>query len=355
MHLYYERIGVCQLEIKYGKSSSALMDIKKDFFVNNSSLLQERLRIAELYNQQPKRKLCKLCLEPIKQEVDFTSHGIDYYICSTCGHLNGAHEETTNFTEQLYITDDYGSSYNEQELSKYNTRVKNIYLPKMEFLLESLNKDGLSKNQCNILDIGAGSGYFVAASHIVNINCQGIEISKTQVDYGNQMLQRQNLLHISESETADYIRGTKANVVTAIGVLEHILNFHEVLEAVERNPNIQYLYFSVPLFSLSCIIEAANSQLFNRQLGGAHTHLFSFDSLQYMNNKYHFTEVSRWQFGTDIMDLLRSIIIQLEEDNKKLCDIFQQKFSKLVDPLQLTIDKNNFCSEVHMLVKKTDH
>ena len=340
------------METKYGKTSSELMDIKKDFFSNNSVLLQDRLRVAKLYNQQPKREFCKICKNKINQEVDFTSHAVDYYICPICGHLNGAHEETASFAEQLYINDDYGSSYNEKELAKYNKRVESIYLPKVEFLIEELNKDGLFADQCNILDIGAGSGYFVAASQISNVKCNGIEISQSQVDYGNQMLSQKNLICVPESQTVDYIRNTKANVVTAIGVLEHILNLHDVLKQIENNPNIQYLYFSVPLFSLSCIIEAANEELFNRQLGGAHTHLFSFQSIQYMLSQYHFTEVSSWQFGTDIMDLFRSIILQLDEYNSKLCDIFQQKFSNLIDPLQLTIDKNDFCSEIHMLVKK---
>ena len=72
---------------------------------------------------------------------------------------------------------------------------------------------------------------------------------------------------------------TSCNVVSFIGVLEHIVNLDEVIDAIRKNQHIQYVYMSVPMFSLSCILEAANQDCYNRHAGGTHTHLFTDESL----------------------------------------------------------------------------
>lgn len=127
---------------------------------------------------------------------------------------------------------------------------------------------------------------------------------------------------------------------------------NEVLEAIKNNKNIKYLFISVPLFSYSCIFETANQTCFNRQLGGAHTHLFTFESLEWISRKYNFELISKWQFGTDILDLFRHICVKLDKnENNLLKEFFMEKFIPIIDDMQMIIDKSNFCSEIHMLLK----
>jgi hypothetical protein len=44
---------------------------------------------------------------------------------------------------------------------------------------------------------------------------------------------------------------TNANVISMIGVLEHVQNPHTLVTAISENPNIEFFYISVPTFSLS--------------------------------------------------------------------------------------------------------
>ena len=63
--------------------------------------------------------------------------------------------------------------------------------------------------------------------------------------------------------------------------------------------------------------------------------------------------MGEWRFGTDIVDLLRTIMVTLQNNgNVYLSEIFQEKSSRILDDMQLLIDKNNFCSEIHLLVRK---
>ena len=74
-----------------------------------------------------------------------------------------------------------------QKKKNYLKRVKNIYKPKAEFLKSNIK----NYNKLNILDFGAGSGYFLAALKEVKINnFLGLEISNDQVSYGKNMLKK---------------------------------------------------------------------------------------------------------------------------------------------------------------------
>ena len=46
---------------KYGKSSLALLDIKKSFVNENNYYVKRQNQIAKLYSKQKKRLLCKNC------------------------------------------------------------------------------------------------------------------------------------------------------------------------------------------------------------------------------------------------------------------------------------------------------
>jgi hypothetical protein len=132
-----------------------------------------------------------------------------------------------------------------------------------------------------------------------------------------------------------------------------VQNPREILSAIAKNKNIKFFYISVPLFSMSVFLEMVFSEVMNRQLSGAHTHLYTEDSLKYMSNEFNFEIVSSWWFGTDMVDLYRSVGVLIEKNlnTKKMTTEWQRLFSSLIDPLQKSIDKRHQSSEVHMIFK----
>ena len=111
----------------------------------------------------------------------------------------------------------------------------------------------------------------------------------------------ENCLEAFESELIiEQVSATNADVCCFMGVLEHLDNLQAMLDAVSHNKNIKYMFFLVPVFSLSCVFESAFQAVFNRlTFGGQHNHLFTNRSLEYMYKKYNF-----FQYPFGILELI---------------------------------------------------
>ena len=94
--------------------------------------------------------------------------------------------------------------------------------------------------------------------------------------------------------------------------------------------------------SLICIVENLFPKVFNRHLGGGHTHLFSERSLKLFMSKYNFVEHSSWWFGTDIHDLYRSIILENSKNKFHPLNNIAYSIKDAIDNLQFQLDKKNY-------------
>ena len=172
---------------KYGKPVGDI--VKNDFFEHNDKMLEMSAFQADSLLCQPKRSVCKICHEPIKGEKLYTSQRMGYYLCPKCGHLNSEFEDTDDFANRVYIQDSYENNYSEADREKYENRLNTIYVPKAQFLLDSLKEDGIEAKDVHLLDDGAGSGYFVRAMRKLGADANGIEISKAQVEFARNKVQ----------------------------------------------------------------------------------------------------------------------------------------------------------------------
>ena len=339
--------------IRYGKSYEPVSSLKSDFVSDNKTHLSENERIERIYSQQPKRRICKICKGELSGSTMFHSHGLNYYHCEKCGHINGEYDETDEFTSKIYEQSDYGRTYRTRSRDEYFERLNNIYLPKAEFLIDSLEEEGVKTKDLTFIDIGAGSGFFVGALSKLGFSVKGIEVSESQVNYANEMLEMKILEHLPQEKVVETICKSDADVISFIGVLEHVVNPHQILEAIKQNQKIRYIYFSVPMFSYSVFWEAISSDVFNRLLGGSHTHIFSNSSLEYLYRFYGWKNIAEWRFGTDIADLKRIIQVKMIDDgNEYLANLFDKMQSAILDEIQLILDHQEFSSETHVLVEK---
>ena len=346
------------LKRRYGKSVGDIIKIKSDFFEKNEDMLRLSAHQADALLMQPKRTQCKICHGPIGeaagQEVLYESQRMRYFQCPVCGHVNAEYEDNEDFASRVYISDNYLANYSEDDRQKYENRRDTIYIPKAGFLLEALEQDGMRKNDIKLLDDGAGSGYFVSAIRQLGVEqADGIEISEPQVQFANTMNGDDILTQVDAPDIASIIETAKVNVITFIGVLEHITNLDDILEAVKKNKNVKYIYFSVPMFSMSCVFEAAHQHCYNRHAGGTHTHLFTDSSIAYMARRIGFEEYATWKFGSDMMDLYRMICVSLDQNgNTGLREKFSEKFLPMIDELQEVVDRHEEASEIHMILKR---
>ncbi|HUZ75192.1 MAG TPA: methyltransferase domain-containing protein [Stellaceae bacterium] len=341
--------------IRFGKSAAALAAHKQNFFHDNEALIENARRIATIYVAQPRRTHCKCCAHPLGPP-QFVKDGIAYAVCDTCGHLNGAHEDSDEFCAALYTEGggaDYARAYSASGREAFWLRVRDIYVPKAAFLRDALAEREAAE-ALTYADLGAGSGYFVAALREVGLtNAAGYEVSEAQVDLANAMLGAETLHRHDLAATIDVAATVAADAVSMIGVLEHVPRPREVLGALKANPRVRYLFVSVPLFSPCVFFEMAFPGVFHRQLSGAHTHLFTERSLDWTAREFGMERVAEWWFGTDIFDLLRAVGVALErrDEVKRMASTWNELFAPAVDDLQLALDRRKLASEVHLLLR----
>jgi len=337
---------------KYSKSSAHYLTNKADFFSANADFLNKAIKQNKFYSTQPKRELCKLCRANLPASVDFVSHKVGYIFCDNCSHLNGIYEDTRAFVEDLYMTDagvEYASNYIDE---KFEKRAVDIYLPKVDFLINTL-----PPKTNEIFDVGCGSGYFVYAALLRNLKAIGLDVSKTMVEFGNSQIEHligTTPLRFEEEEGFfEAIKNTSADVVSAIGVIEHLREPQKFFEAFKQS-EATYLYYSVPMFSLSVLLENVSDDVFPRQLSGGHTHLFTEDSISKMHKIIGVSSIGEWRFGTDFMDLYRHLMVKLKSKNvsEKTFDFLYDILGSKIDELQYILDSNHSCSEIHVVAVK---
>jgi 2-polyprenyl-3-methyl-5-hydroxy-6-metoxy-1,4-benzoquinol methylase len=338
--------------LKYSKSSTFYLNTLSEYFAANSKLLEESLKQNHLYISQPSRGLCKICSKRLPKITDIRSHNVDYVFCSVCSHLNGKFEDTESFSKKLYIEEEgaeYATLYIDQNFLQ---RTSDIYLPKVDFLIDSL-----PPKKYSILDVGCGSGYFACASLLRDLDVSGIDVSKTLIDFGNTQinhhLNRSPLKLASEQEFFEAIVNSSAEIICAIGVIEHLRSPNKFFAAFKKS-KAKYCYYSVPMFSLSVALENVFKNTFPRQLSGGHTHLFTESSIKKMNNLLGAESIAEWRFGTDVMDLFRHILINLQENSssQKMIDFLYDGLGKRIDDIQAVFDKHHFCSEIHLIARR---
>ncbi len=343
--------------LKFGKSSESLLGIKKSFFEQNDAFLAYQRKIAALYIQQPRREACMCCAGPI-EGLRFTKQTIEYILCARCGHLNGAYVDTDAFGAAVYTSSgdsEYGSLfYTEQDKVAFERRRDAIYTPKVDFLVASLAELGEKPVGLSYCDVGAGSGYLVAALHHRGLaRSSGYEISASQVTFGNQMIGTPALQTIAPDDSEKIVSTTKHDVLALIGTLEHLQRPRDFLRAVTSNPHVKYLMISVPLYSPTVFLEMVFPEVMQRQLAGGHTHLYSRASLEYMAKEFGIAPVAEWWFGTDLVDLYRDVIVRMQAnpETAPMADAWTQMFAPMIDDMQLVMDKRMLSSEVHVIYK----
>lgn len=342
---------------QFGKPSFALLMQKNSFFEENELHVKKQREIAKLYTAQLLRKDCKNCGKELNVEPDFVKDSIPYKVCQTCTHLNGAHEDTREFCEKVYQQEDtsYAQNYSIETTEDYEYRTASIYFPKAEFLYTCLKKENVNPHKLSYFDYGAGSGYFVAALTKLGLGkVTGSDVSEAQVKMANNMIAPPRLTRHDIDDGHQELEKTKSDVVSMIGVLEHLQTPREALVKINSNPNIKYVFLSLPTFSLSVYLEMLDDNVFHRQLHGGHTHLYTEKSIDYMCKEFGFEVIGQWWFGTDMVDLYRQIYVKLECANasESIKNDFKTRLAKFLDQSQLELDKVNESSEVHILLRK---
>lgn len=218
-------------------------------------------------------------------------------------------------------------------------------------MLEVLGKY-IDINNLSVLDVGCGGGHFIKACGEKNINAVGVEPNQALVEMGNDKLGKNRIELCTLNDINNIILNSEHDVISMIGVLEHLRYPRAIMEAF-RDSKVQHMYLQVPLFSLSCLLEHINQEVFPRQLNAGHTHLYTNESLKYLFNEFGVKSIGEWWFGTDMVDMFRQLIVKSKPVNKiKMNFIIDKYFGAMIDEIQHVLDSKKLCSGVNILITK---
>lgn len=340
---------------KYSKSYGNMWRLKQSLTDNDREMAVRDAKIRQIYRNQPERIACKLCGSKMNRRMSFDVSGIEYWICDNCGHINGKYQDTREFCDAIYTNNsEYGETYRDISEEIFCKRVEAVYIPKVEFLKQSLLEAGIDIQKLSLLDVGGGAGHFIVACRKLGLKARGVEVDEKSVQVSNKFMCGEGLKYVSPEKVCEEIGSAREEVISFIFNLEHVLNLEEILESVEKNKNIKYIFFAVPMFSYSAIFSAITEGIFDRMFNGSiHTHIFSNESVDWLCNKYYWNKIGIWRFGADAADLLRIMTISLEKrGNFSLAELLQKKMAPQVDQFQKVMDEAEFCSEIHIVVEK---
>ena len=343
--------------IRYGKPSGPLLALDRDFFdpVLQDDLVKQSARLYDVYRAQPPRSNCKNCGAPIGP-VTFVKQNISYHACPQCTHLNGYYQDT-EAVHRAFFSDDDGKvvagDYWDNDIKEFDRRVGVIYRPKLDFLWDVIAADGADPASLSYADIGAGLGHTIKAMLDRGITrAKGYEPARLMVNQANQLLGGPYLEELRIPDLAALIPKLDANVVTLIFVLEHLLDPRGTLEALARNPKVQYLLVSVPVHSMCDYFEVMFPTVYERHLSG-HTHLYTDTSMRWLCDQVGLDVLGAWWFGADAMDLYRSCRTRLHQmgQPKAAMESWERMILPVIDGIQEVIDRSLVTSELHFVMK----
>lgn len=344
---------------RFGKTFSGYKKIREAFFdkAQNDRFVDRLAKADELYREQPRRTNCKLCASRLG-EVAFERNHVQYYVCATCGHLNGAFEDTESYNHALYADDESelatNSSYDDKDKERYDFRVNEIYRPKADWLRQSLMEIGEPVDELSCADMGAGAGHMVKALIDVGFETSvGYDVYQPNLELGNRIIGKDVLKHHGIDEVGVLAATAPFDIVTSVFMLEHITNPVEWCMSLKKNPTAKYALIAVPMFSPTVVMEIVFPHIMHRSLGLAHTHLFTRRSLNWLFQKCGFEVLAEWWFGADAFDLHRNIHMHLRHqlESPNLADLWDEMVEESLDGIQYALDRAYASSEVHTIVR----
>ncbi len=332
---------------KYSKDSS---DVENETFAwieSDSELLKKHKDLLKGAVYSSAQIDCIVCNKSLKNSDNFKHREVDYKICKICNHIQAS--------QVLKNKDpDFDEIYPEISSEAWNSRRDRIYLPKLDWILDSFKNLGLhdQMKSSSWLDLGSGAGYFLDSLKKRGIdNFIGIEEDPQLIDRANKKLNSEVIF--SSDKSPELIMDESVGIITSWFVLEHLFQPWDVLDLISAKEKGAYFAFSVPTFGFSSLLENISSDHAARSLDGlVHRQIYTDRSITYLLNKMRYTKISEWVFGQDALDLKRMILSNLSKKTLSETDTFsdiKEKIGNLIDPIQEAIDKNHFSDSRHIL------
>lgn len=346
----------------FGKNLQDVLWFHEGFMEADEEKMRSQKSVEKRYAQAPVRTECILCGEKLNGPQRFSRSSVTFIFCTRCGHINGNHLISSEFVISSYTSEsgqEVSGIYNDLFTSgkmaeEYWQVVERIYQPKAEFLRDFLRSCGLLESEVGVLDAGCGPGHLVNAMLKAGFGrARGFDSFAPAVETARRIgMLSESVIRLSEpTNLLEELASCDEEVVSMMCVLVHLESPLAALTAMRENPNVRYTFQKLPLWSFATILEAATPGLNARVLGASHTHVFTHESLEWLERELGMTRVASWSFGADFLDLQRKILLQMISNGSspELVSRAKTELTSVANDFQLVCDTKKLASEIHLV------
>ncbi|MDP2652773.1 MAG: class I SAM-dependent methyltransferase [Candidatus Omnitrophota bacterium] len=266
-------------------------------------------------------------------------YGFRYVTCDTCTHVYVKNVPVPERLKAFYegALEGVAMRPSEDLVQKdlYLTRVKDISIPKVEYVTKCLGKKG------RWVDIGCGSGELLYAARKRGWETTGYEIDPDEIYVAKDVFKLDvRRGYLDRANAAKMLEG--ASVVSFFSVLEHVADPVALVRlAGEFAPKNAALVLELPHHpSVSALTNMAFPNLVARHmLPPNHLSLFTDASVRHMLRQAGFSPSHVWYYGQDFYELIGTVSalagFRDEEALNKLLDAAGE-FQKTIDARKLS-------------------
>ena len=314
-------------------------------------ITEDQKYFLEQYCKQPPRSQCRICNQEIgDSRYDYEASGVPFIICPRCNHHNGAFDDDSQFNESFFSSKEiaYAKHYTEE----FYQRVFEIYMPKLEFLLDIARRESVEVS--GICDFGAGIGHFLKCCKDRGIPSRGYEISSHMIELAEVINPMAEILGDWDNCLRRSFVDDSFNIVSLIFSLEHVPDPMATLVSI-ASYEPELIYVSVPHVSSDLLTDALIPDYFSRQVAGAHTNIFTTESLDYAMECVGYKPSGRWYFGRNAFRLCSKLADMALASGKYssigLKSLKNALYSN-IDDLQYYFDRLEKSDEIHAVFKR---
>lgn len=299
------------VESQYGKPLNALSLKSKVLQDFEKHLAEIRDKNQALFSDSENLEAvarCPICqVSSENAELAASFYGGSYYRCPTCFHFYIRQRPTAAALKKFYQNDaTYQATYADKDLIA--TRMNQVAYPKTDWVLNRYRAQ-YGREPKSLLDIGAGSGHMVKAARDRGLRADGIELSQSGIAFAKLNFEIDLFGH-------DFLAGHPAiknyDIITFWGVLEHVVNPIEMLNAANRHlePGSGMLIAEVPRWHcLTTEVQKQFPEKVVRHLDpSSHIHIFSDSSLATSFLMTGLAPSAAWYFGLDVYELVMQLL-----------------------------------------------
>lgn len=169
---------------------------------------------------------CSLCQTACPCDVYFVRERFPYRKCPTCGLVYPSPRPRQQYLKEQYLSGRFAEAIKDLHIASAAYRMETIFKERVEEIMASRVHRG------RILDVGCGTGHFLAVAAAHGYEVYGVEPNPAEVQFAKSELKLPNI-HCGTLSDANYPAST-FDAVTIWDVLEHVEQPGVVLKEIAR-------------------------------------------------------------------------------------------------------------------------